>query len=140
MDFSVIVEEHQKSPAHCGQLFLNRSPEPGIFACDNLPLPVTFTPSQFMIMIIDNNYNSRHPNMIKNKDIELFAVVFFFLIYLFIYFWLCWIFVAAHRLSLVVASGAYSSLRYVGFSLWWPLVAEQGSRHSSFNSCGTWAQ
>ena len=24
------------------------------------------------------------------------------------YFWLCWVFVAAHRLSLVVASGGYS--------------------------------
>ena len=31
---------------------------------------------------------------------------FFFLINLFIYFWLSWVFVAAHRLSLVVASGA----------------------------------
>ena len=37
---------------------------------------------------------------------------FFFKIYLFylFYFWLCWVFVAAHRLSLVVASGGYSSL------------------------------
>ena len=36
--------------------------------------------------------------------------LFFFnkFIYLFIYFWLHWVFVAAHRLSLVVASGGYS--------------------------------
>jgi len=38
--------------------------------------------------------------------------------YSFIYFWLCWIFAGAHRLSLVVASGGYSSLRCTGFSCW----------------------
>ena len=36
---------------------------------------------------------------------------------LFIYFWLHWVFVAACRLSLVVASGGYSSLWCTGFSL-----------------------
>ena len=41
---------------------------------------------------------------------------------LFIYFWLCWVFVAARGLSLVVASGGYSSLQCAGFSLQW-LVA-----------------
>ena len=40
-------------------------------------------------------------------------------IYLFIYFWLRWVFVAAHRLSLVAVSGGYSSLRCAGFSLRW---------------------
>ena len=30
---------------------------------------------------------------------------------LFIYFWLLWVFVAAHGLSLVAVSGGYSSLR-----------------------------
>ena len=42
----------------------------------------------------------------------------------FIYFWLCWVFVAACRLSLVAASGDYSSLR------------STGSRHTGFSSCG----
>ena len=37
-------------------------------------------------------------------------------IYLFIYFWLCRVFIAGHGLSLVAASGGYSSLRCVGFS------------------------
>ena len=41
---------------------------------------------------------------------------FFFLI-LFIYFWLRWVFVAAHGLSLVAVSGGYSSSRCAGFSL-----------------------
>ena len=43
---------------------------------------------------------------------------------LFIY-WLLWVFVAVRGLSLVVASGGYSLLRCVGFSLRWLLfVAE----------------
>ena len=41
---------------------------------------------------------------------------------LFIYFWLCWVFVAAWGLSLVAASRGYSSLRCAGFSLWWLLL------------------
>ena len=55
------------------------------------------------------------------------TTVHFFFINLFIlciYFWLCWVFVAAHRLSLVVVSGGYSSF--------WCM----GSRCSGFSSCG----
>ena len=35
----------------------------------------------------------------------------FIFIYLFIYFWLHWVFIAVRGLSLVAASGGYSSLR-----------------------------
>ena len=60
---------------------------------------------------------------------------------LFIYFWLCWVFVAVCGLSLVVASGGYSSLRCAGFSLQWLLLLRStGSRRMGFSSCGTWAQ
>ena len=38
-------------------------------------------------------------------------------IYLFIYFWLCWVLVAVRGLSLAVASGGYSLLWCAGFSL-----------------------
>ena len=38
-------------------------------------------------------------------------------VYLFIYFWLRWVFVAACGFPLVVASGGYSSLPCMGFSL-----------------------
>ena len=60
----------------------------------------------------------------------------------FIYlFWLCWVFVATHRLSLVAASGGYSSLRCAGFSLRWLLLLwSMGSRHVGFSSCGSWAE
>ena len=46
---------------------------------------------------------------------------------LFIYFWLCWVFIAARGLSLAEVSGGYSSLWCAGFSLQWLLfVAEHG--------------
>ena len=62
-----------------------------------------------------------------------------FLFY-FIYFWLHWVFVAACGLSLVAASGGYSSLRCTGFSLrWLLLLRSMGSRHAGFSSCGAWA-
>ena len=62
-------------------------------------------------------------------------------IYLFIYFWLCWVFVAAHRLSLVAASGGYSLLRCTGFSLQWLLLLwSMGSRRTGFSSCSTQPQ
>ena len=82
-----------------------------------------------------------------------------YLFYLFI-FWLHWVFVAAHRLSLVVVSGGYSSLPCVGFLLRRLLsLRSTGSRHAvavvvahrlsscgsralecRFSSCGTRAQ
>ena len=46
---------------------------------------------------------------------------FMYFIYLFVYlfiFWLGWVFVAVHRLSLVAVRGGYSSLRCEGFLLW----------------------
>ena len=63
---------------------------------------------------------------------------FFKIIYLFIYFWLCWVFVAALWFSLVVASGGSSSLRCASFSLQWLLLLRStGSRHTGFSSCGS---
>ena len=51
------------------------------------------------------------------------ALIFFFnLFILFIYFWLCWVFVTVHGLSLVAVSRGYSSLQCAGFSLWWLLL------------------
>ena len=50
------------------------------------------------------------------------AHFFFFLIYLFIYFWLCWVFVSVRGLSPVVASGVHSSSRCAGLSPSRPLL------------------
>ena len=68
-------------------------------------------------------------------------------IYLFIYFWLCWVFVSVRGLSLVVASGGHSSSRCAGLSLSRPLLLRStGSRRagsvvvvhrpSHFAACG----
>ena len=56
--------------------------------------------------------------------------------YLFIY-WLQWVSVAACRLSLVGASQGYSSLWFMGSSLWWSLLWSAGCKHSGFNSYST---
>ena len=61
--------------------------------------------------------------------------------YFYFYFWLHWVFVAACGLSLVAASGGYSSLRCTGFSLQWLLLLRStGSRHAGFSSCSMRAQ
>ena len=53
------------------------------------------------------------------------------------YFWLCWVFIAAFGLSLVVVSGSYSSC---GFSLQWLLLLQiTVSRQAGFSSCGSLA-
>ena len=80
-----------------------------------------------------------HSNWLK---IELNSSFFFYkFIYLFTYFWLRWVFVAVRGLSLVAASGGYSSLRCAGFSLRWLLLLwSTGSRLMGFSSCGTQAQ
>ena len=57
-------------------------------------------------------------------------VLFCFLI-VFIYFWLCWIFVSVRGLSLVAASGGHSSSRCAGLSLLRPLLLRStGSRRT----------
>ena len=70
------------------------------------------------------------------KVIQLYVYVFFRLCYiiLFVCFWLCWVSVAVHGLSLVVQSG--------GCSPWGmpvSLAVEQGSRCMGFGSCGSGA-
>ena len=56
----------------------------------------------------------------------LWASAFFFF-NLFIYFWLCWVFVSVRGLSLVAASGGHSSSRCAGLSLSWPLLLRSTS-------------
>ena len=54
---------------------------------------------------------------------------FFNFIYLFIYFWLCWVFVSVRGLSPVAANRGHSSSRCAGLSLSWPLLLwSTGSR------------
>ena len=63
-----------------------------------------------------------------------FCFVFFsfsFFEILFIYFWLCWVFISVRGLSPVGASGGHSSLWCTGLSLSQPLLLwSTGSRHA----------
>ena len=55
----------------------------------------------------------------------------------FVYFWLCWVFVAARGLSLVSESRGYSLVVVCGLLTGViSLVTEQGSRISRLSSCG----
>ena len=73
--------------------------------------------------------------MLSLKCWKEFPLLFSFFknkfIYLFIYFWLCWVFVSVRGLSLVAVSGGHSSSRCAGLSLSWPLLLRStGSRHA----------
>ena len=82
------------------------------------------------------------PENLKRKDLweavnaevkdNFFLSRYSFLInYLFIYFWLCWVFVSVRGLSPVAASWGHSSSRCAGLSLSRPLLLRStGSRRS----------
>ena len=68
---------------------------------------------------------------IKFQILMQFSVSIFFKIYLFIYLWLCWVFVSVRGLSLVAASGGHSSSQCAGLSLSRPLLLQStGSRRT----------
>ena len=97
-------------------------------------------PSSFPILCPVHLFHLAVPELYPFLSFFLFN--FYFIFYFLIYFWLCWVFVAARRLSLFAASGwgGYSLLRCAVFSLRWLLLLQStGSRRTGFSSCGTWA-
>ena len=65
----------------------------------------------------------------KEEPVGILSAVlhFFFLIYLFIYLWLCRVFISVRGFSLVAASGGHSSSRCAGLSLSQPLLLRNTS-------------
>ena len=63
-----------------------------------------------------------------------FCLQFFKIYFIIIDFWLLWVLVAAHRLSLVVVSRGYFLLQCMGFSLQWLLLLWS----TGFRVCGLW--
>ena len=83
-----------------------------------------------------SNLDMKWPWTLLDNILLFFAFLKNTCIY-FIYFWLRWVFVAAHGLSLVAASRGYSSLWCTGFSMrWLLLLRSMGSRRTGFSSCG----
>ena len=66
----------------------------------------------------------------------LFLFCFKF-IYLFIYFWLCWVFVSVQGLSPVAESGGHSSSRCAGLTVAASPVAEHRLQTRRLSSCGS---
>ena len=74
-----------------------------------------------------NKYLSSPRNIFFFKGIPLFLLF----IYLFIYFWLCWVFVSVRGLSPAAACGGYSSSRCAGLSPPRPVLPRStGSRRA----------
>ena len=70
-----------------------------------------------------------------------YAIIFKLFLGLFIYFWLCWVFVSVRGPPLVAASGGHSSSRCAGLPLSWPLLLRStGSRRAGSVNCGSRAQ
>ena len=81
-------------------------------------------------MLKSINYYCRMANQLIHFFFFESSPFFFFLI-LFIYFWLCWVFVSVWGLSLVAASGGHSSSWCAGLSLSRPLLLRStGSRRA----------
>ena len=89
---------------------------------------VIFCPKAFVFYLFF--YLKTSTNLLGLRQ-NCFLLDFFLKKYLFIYFWLCWVFVSVRGLSLVVASGGHSSLQCAGLSLSRPLLLRStGSRRT----------
>ena len=67
----------------------------------------------------------------RTNRFKQISYLFFFIIYLFIYLWLCWVFVSVRGLSPVAASGDHFSSRCAGLSPSQPLLLRStGSRRA----------
>ena len=82
-------------------------------------------------------YNFSLSKFIETEIISFFLSFKLFIIYLFFYFWLCWVFVSVQGLSLVAASGGHSSSRCAGLTVAASLVAEHRLQTRRLSSCGS---
>ena len=97
-----------------------------------VPSFLKFSPTRGMVRY----FNFSHSNMY----VVVSHCVFFFFkyLFLFIYWWLCWVFVSVRGLSPVAASGGHSSSRCTGLSLLQPLLLRStGSRRTGSRRAGS---
>ena len=108
----------------------------------------------FIGQLYGYKYNSNKGFLLKPKSYSFKNILDFISLLInaslagnnfFFFFWLRCVFIAVHGLSLVAASGGYSSLWCTGFSMRWLLLLRStgsrhtGSRHAGFSGCGAWA-
>ena len=78
------------------------------------------SPSSIVSSSPDSFLSWLFPMILMNRPSFVFLSCFFFLNY----FLLCWVFIAVHGLSLIVASREYSSLQCLSFSSRWLLLLQ----------------
>ena len=85
-----------------------------------------------LYLLIPFTYFTPTPNLLFSGNHQfVFCFLKILFIYLFIYLWLCWVFVSVRGLSLIAASGGHSSSWCAGLSLLRPLlVRSTGSRRA----------
>ena len=105
---------------------------------NQLILRITF-PDSFIVRYILNFLVTFYVVFYASYSMPYSTVilVFFFFLNLFIYLWLCWVFVSVRGLSLVAASGGHSSSRCAGLTIAASLVAEHRLQMRRLRSCGS---
>ena len=95
-------------------------------------IPMYIYVPHLLYLSVDGNLGCFHGLAIINSAaMNIEVPVSFFFFNLFLFFWLCWVFVSVQGLSLVAASGGHSSSRCAGLSLSQPLLLRStGSRHA----------
>ena len=115
---------------HFGQIFFF------LHSILSLCLEVIYFIAILLVIILEISTYHLHNEILKLITIILFTQMqaktpppLFFFLKNFIYFWLRCVFIAVHRLSLVVENRGYSLLWCTGFSLQWLLLlGSTGSR------------
>ena len=107
----------------------------------------------FLPNINKNSYSTVYSHLENRRDTHLNVTlilqsgktkrssILLFKMYLFIYFWLCWIFIAGQAFLYWQLAGGTLKLQCVGFSLsGFSCCRVRALGHAGFSSCGTWGQ
>ena len=111
---------------------MKQSLKPDFLNPEPMPLTTLILPMRNVqtSQIITSLYCQNSHYLLNGHRSIFKCLIFIFIltfICLFIYLWLCWVFVSVRGLSLAAASGRHSSSRCAGLSLSQPLLRSAGS-------------